>query len=156
MEDALRRTGTRTRFDAPGGCPACAAPLTAVRVLETRRRVDGSLRRRRRCLVCGHRWTTAEDAGGGAGDGQPGPRVVREVVVRVPVPMLPPGDGGVPWDVVESAASCGAPVFVEYDPERRRWLCALTDELNPAEGASPAEAIYGAEAGLRRLLGRAG
>jgi hypothetical protein len=127
-----------------------------VRVLETRRRVDGSLRRRRRCLACGHRWTTAEDAGGAGYAGPSGPHPIREVVVRIPVPVLPSGDGGVPWEVVESAASCGAPVFVEYDPERRLWLCALTDELNPAEGETAAAAIYGAEAGLRRLLGRAG
>ena len=54
------------------------------------------------------------------------------------------------------AAHAGAPVFVEYDPQRRVWLCALTDELNPAEGETAGMAIRRAEAGLRRLLGLAG
>jgi hypothetical protein len=135
-----------------------------VRVLETRRRVDGSLRRRRHCLACAHRWTTAEEAAASSfGEHLPVRRVVREVPVPVPVPVpLPLSQAGragyevSPWGVVESAAHAGAPVFVEYDPQRRVWLCALTDELNPAEGETAGIAIRRAEAGLRRLLGLAG
>ncbi|HEX2517216.1 MAG TPA: hypothetical protein VH257_21105 [Chloroflexota bacterium] len=162
MEDAPRRDATRTRFDARGGCPACGAPLSRVRVLETRRRVDGSLRRRRHCLACAHRWTTAEEAATSLLGGHlPVRRVVREVPVPVPVPLPLPHSGRAgyevsPWGVVESAAHAGAPVFVEYDPQRRVWLCALTDELNPAEGETAGMAIRRAEAGLRRLLGLAG
>jgi hypothetical protein len=44
---------------------------------------------------------------------------------------------------------------VEYDPARRVWLCALTDELNPAEGDTAGAAIRSAEVDLRRLLGDA-
>jgi Transcriptional repressor NrdR-like, N-terminal domain len=163
MEDAPRRSGgPRTRFDAPGGCPACDATMAQVRVIETRRRVDGSLRRRRRCLVCGHRWTTTEGAAERAERcALAARRRVREVEVRVPVPIPVPvaapeaGEGAAPWAIVESAASVGSPVFVEYDPARRVWLCALTDELNPAEGDTAGAAIRSAEVDLRRLLGDA-
>jgi hypothetical protein len=160
MEDAPRRSGGRTRFDAPGGCPNCDAPLAQVRVIETRRRADGSLRRRRRCLVCGHRWTTTEGAAERAERcALAARRRVREVEVRVPVPIPVPvgategAEGAAPWAIVESAASVGSPVFVEYDPARRIWLCALTDELNPAEGDTAGAAIRTAETDLRRLLG---
>jgi len=39
-------------------CPACAEPKTEV--LDTRRRADASVKRRRRCR-CGHRFSTVED-----------------------------------------------------------------------------------------------
>lgn len=44
-------------------CPLCNATFDQVRVLETRRTSTGILRRRRRCLLCQHRWTTREPIG---------------------------------------------------------------------------------------------
>lgn len=38
-------------------CPLCAEPST---VIETRKRKDRPLLRRRRCLSCGLRWSTIE------------------------------------------------------------------------------------------------
>lgn len=40
-------------------CPGCDG-RNASRVMETRERPDGSLRRRVKCLTCGSRWTTRE------------------------------------------------------------------------------------------------
>ena len=38
-------------------CPECACATT---VMETREQIDGSIRRRRKCLECGMRFTTME------------------------------------------------------------------------------------------------
>lgn len=163
---------TRIRSDAPGGCPNCAAPPSGVRVLETRRRADGTLRRRKACLACGHRWTTWEGdvAARPALRGRrasPVPRpplagggVVREVEVRVPVPAVvdPAGHDPGPWAVLEAAARAGQAVFAEWVPARGVWLVALTDEANPGEGATPAAAVANARHRLERLapvVGRA-
>jgi NTP pyrophosphatase (non-canonical NTP hydrolase) len=55
-------------------CPQCKAAMKDVRVLETRATSTGMIRRRRKCLLCQHRWTTREPAGAGgrfAEGGQP-------------------------------------------------------------------------------------
>lgn len=57
------------------------------------------------------------------------------------------------WAVLEVEAAGGAPAFVEYVPERAVWLCALTDELAPAEAATAEGAIALAFQSLRRLRG---
>lgn len=43
---------------AKTGCPACGS--LREKVLEMRKRPDGSRRRRRECADCGARWTTIE------------------------------------------------------------------------------------------------
>lgn len=45
-------------------CPECACATT---VMETREQSDGSIRRRRRCLECGMRFTTMETIWKGKG-----------------------------------------------------------------------------------------
>ena len=88
MEDAPRRDATRTRSDARA-VPCLWGPALQGTGAGDARRVDGSLRRRRHCLACAHRRTTAEEArprswagtspcaggagGAGAGPGAPAP-----------------------------------------------------------------------------------
>jgi hypothetical protein len=46
--------------------------------------------------------------------------------------------------ILEAGAASGEAVFVEYDPTRRVWLCALTDEADAASGVTLEDAVAGA------------
>jgi len=63
-------------------CPSCDSDAT--KVIESRKTINGSQRRRHKCHACGHRWTTHDGGPPGPAGGHPPkitPDQVREILL---------------------------------------------------------------------------
>lgn len=110
--------------------------------METRlRATDNAKRRRKRCLDCGHRWTTVETPTGVASNT---PEYDKREYVTVPVPMVSISASA--WQTLESIAAQGTAVFIEYDPSKKMWLASLSDEFEAVEAPTAEQAINDAYA----------